>query len=552
MFELVFISTNHTKLAHFRHIAKRFGIRVTFFRRKTFLASYVEPRIGNRDKLLAESYSSAREQWEKSGLTQSRALFFFEDTSVRIDALSEQSETPGVDVKYWMRQMSFSKLDSQLLNMSNQRSARVRSDIVLSLPLGLKMEGEKNSDFKVFSAEIAGSIVGAEVMFDTNLACPWLDNKSFNKWFVPDGETLPLGALSIDAADKHDFRYEAFSKIGDWLRENALIPAVNPAQRKQLELPLDSTNLSGVVICGPSCAGKTTLAEYIRREYGWYHFEASDFMYRAMYERNGPDNPHAIADFAQKALVDEPDIVSSQILEYVHRRPNVPFVVTGFRAPEEAGHFLGGLPASAEVLIVYLDATANLRFGRYLTRKREVSIPREAFDRRDAHQLAMGLSRMCNELEFIPVENNDTETAMFDKFNNLINSHHLLVRKLANATPALAHAAKAHPLETSILLSLLDYESPDEYFTTADVAKLINRAGQPTGVQKSKDNVSRYFNQDYYPFFEMAIEKKKRKYRLSSTGRSEAILLKNNLDSDAILPAELARKTVKRESGDQN
>jgi inosine/xanthosine triphosphate pyrophosphatase family protein/adenylate kinase family enzyme len=545
MFELIFISTNQTKLAHFRHIAKRFGIRVSFFRRKTFLASYTEPQIGDREKLLAKSYKSALEQWEKSGLSESRSLFFFEDTSVRIAALSERLETPGVDVKYWMRKADFSKLDKKLVSKNNERNASVRSDIVVSLPKWMRLEPGNESGYKVFSAEVLGSIVATEHEFETNLAYPWLDNKSFNKWFVPEGEFVPLGALSIDLADQHDFRFNAFSKLVDWLRDVALVPAVVPKKRTQLELQLASTNLSGVVICGPSCAGKTTLAEYVRAEYGWYHFEASDFMYRELYERNGPAHTHSIATFARQILLDEPEIVSRQILEHVHARPGVPFVVTGFRAPEEVKHFLSGLPASAEVLLIYLDASADLRFERYLERKREDSVPRAAFDSRDGQQFAMGLERMCNEIEMIPVTNNEFKDAMYNRFNSLLDAQHLHVRKLKGASMIFTKFPNANPLEKAILLSLLDAEQKEAYFTTAEVAKLINKAGSATGVPKSKDNVSRYFNQDFYPYFEITIEQNKRRYRLSSTGRSEAILSRDNLHSDFLLPSTLARKHAK-------
>jgi adenylate kinase family enzyme len=362
---------------------------------------------------------------------------------------------------------------------------------------------------------------------------------------VPNGEALPLGALPIDSADRHDFRFQAFSKLVEWLRAAALVPAVVPKKRTQLELKLASKNLSGVVICGPSCAGKTTLAEYIRTEYGWYHFEASDFMYRAMYERNGPAQTHAIATFARQVLQVEPDIVSSQILQHVHGRPDVPFVVTGFRAPEEIEHFLGGLPASAEVLLIYLDATADLRFERYLARKREATVTREAFDLRDEQQFSMGLDRMCNEIEMIPMENNESKGAMYERFNSLLNAQHLHVRKLKGAPMILTKSPNANPLEKAILLSLLDVEQKEAYFTTAEVAKLINNAGTATGVHKSKDNVSRYFNQDFYPYFEITIERNKRRYRLSSTGRSEAILSRDNLHSDVLLPATLARKHAK-------
>src|SRR6202000_1969532 len=125
--------------------------------------------------------------------------FILEDTSVRIDALSTKTlEVPGVDIKYWMADQTFSSLDTLLRRASNNRRVTVRSDVLLHIPTNLRTAWRMNSEFVVFKGEQGGRIVETEQLFDTNVVYPWLDNRSFNRWFVPEGAERPFGALPIE------------------------------------------------------------------------------------------------------------------------------------------------------------------------------------------------------------------------------------------------------------------------------------------------------------------------------------------------------------------
>ena len=42
----------------------------------------------------------------------------------------------------------------------------------------------------------ADSLQMSENEIKTNLVYPWLDNKTFNKWFIPDGVSVPLSAFT--------------------------------------------------------------------------------------------------------------------------------------------------------------------------------------------------------------------------------------------------------------------------------------------------------------------------------------------------------------------
>ena len=61
-----------------------------------------------------------------------RSIFFVEDTSLRVEALSRgASDYPGLAVKEWFPSTSFETLDRQLLDSGNNRVAILKSDIAL-------------------------------------------------------------------------------------------------------------------------------------------------------------------------------------------------------------------------------------------------------------------------------------------------------------------------------------------------------------------------------------------------------------------------------------
>ena len=69
MRELIFFTSNNTKLAHARYFAERYAVRVIGFRQLTYHANYHEPRIQSRTELLQASYNSAVSQCRKAGIS---------------------------------------------------------------------------------------------------------------------------------------------------------------------------------------------------------------------------------------------------------------------------------------------------------------------------------------------------------------------------------------------------------------------------------------------------------------------------------------------------
>jgi hypothetical protein len=98
-----------------------------------------------------------------------------------------------------------------------------------------------------------------------------------------------------------------------------------------------------------------------------------------------------------------------------------------------------------------------------------------------------------------------------------------------NVHEVIANLGAVHEvkLEDGILIALLGAWEEDEtrpFFSTTQIAQMINNIFKNTP-PKHKDNVSRYFNQDYYAYYEIADSgsSHRRRYRLSNTGYGMAI-----------------------------
>lgn len=509
MVELIFFTSSRIKLAHARYLCRDYAVRVVGFREKTFGAPYVEPRIHDREQLIESSYQDALQRWQKTA--PSGGLFFIEDTSVTIDVLSTERETPGLDVKYWMAETDFAMLDAQLKALGNNRCATVRSDLVLHLPPEW-IDAESKS-YKCFTSTVSGHVTEKELAFETNTMYPWLDNRTFNKWFVPDGCSQPISMLPISEADKHDFRAPAFREMLEFLEGRKKI-----FRRTEPEVQSSFGFESRLfIVCGPSCAGKTTLAEYLAERYGYYHIEASDFMYLSYYQRHGVIPVTNIGNFAEQALRDQPEIVAEQVLQNILQNKPAPVIVTGFRSAAEIewfrDHYMGKYP----VEVVYVTADQATRYARSLIRQREGEAEgREAFVRRDAQQAAMGLAELERYFAANMIENNGSLENYFSSFETRY-PHDVESKPKNQALPG--------RLEELILLALAEKWQSREYFTTTEIAQLVNQHFSLDDKPKSKNNISRYFNQSFHPYYEIKLIDGKKKYRLSHTGYGRVRIL---------------------------
>ncbi|WP_440856617.1 non-canonical purine NTP pyrophosphatase [Pseudomonas syringae] len=553
MIKLFFLSSNLTKIAHFEYLLREHPIML--MPPPNYGKPYYEPRIDDRDELLKESVQSANLKLAKSSSGNDQALqpniafntdkentsllgryaskhqhriFFIEDTSIAIEALSKDREFPGVDVKYWMRQTSFSDLDRQLKSLGNDRRVTVRSDIVLYLPPHLRDTPEET--YKVFVGEVVGSIVEKETPFKTNKVYPWLDNKTFNKWFVPKGVKKTISQLSISSSLKYDFRNLALHRLISFLRTKDLLDTKQP-QTKPLQGELFPRK--NYIICGATCAGKTVLASALTRLHAYQHIEASDFMRCALYSRHGYTTTMKIQDFAIDALKKDPGIVARQISSYVKNMPTTGIVITGFRSPEEI-EFLEEELSGITIETLYIDSSFETRYQRNCKRNRaDAPINLSAFRKKNDAQNAMGLDAIREQSRII-----QNEKSMFsyirETLRSLTDDSHLIPFNCE-----ISKMVEFLPLEQALLMSMLiDHSKGLLPLTTTQIAR--NSDSNIPGLRMKgdkylpmdKNNVSRFFNQRFSPHFEAFNRNDKLYFSLSHTGISAAISLLRKISSD--------------------
>lgn len=518
---LTFFTSNQTKLAHARYAAEGVPLRIVSFRQRTYHAGYNEPRLESRQELLRQSYESARGQCEKAGISLDGGAFILEDTSVRIEAFSDQNkEYPGTDVKFWMEEQTFAALDLKLKERGNDRRVSVRSDILLHVPKSFQDAWQTKDPYIVFVGIQTGSIVDQEQNFDSNSVFPWLDNKSFNKWFVPDGCDRPFGSLPIDQADKVDFRRHSFNQLFNFLMN---VGYATVAER-QLKFKLDP--LPTILLCGQTCSGKTTAAQWLTREFGFLHVEASDFMHLSYLLRHGYKGDIKIGDYAEEALRLKPHIAAEKVVDYILQHLDTPVVISGFRSPEEVVYAENRLAEAGKKLSKYfVEADQEKRLDRLKSRMRaddEFDVAK--LQKRDEQQGRMGLSEIELDDSFRHITNDATISAYTRKIARLVPE---ASPKKLNIMEQLRTASEATEvkLEDAIKVALLgsweDHERRPS-FTTTEIARSIHTQF-PNMKSKHKDNVSRYFNQDFYPYYEISGERGRKRYRLSNTGYGEAV-----------------------------
>ncbi len=524
MLNLIFFTTNKTKLAHARYLAEDYPVTIEGFRQMTYHASYDEPRISSREELLQGSYDSALKQAKKAKIDPSRHFFFLEDTSVVIHALSTSGvEVPGVDVKYWMDAQTFDSLDGLLKEKGNNRKTTVRSDILLHIPETYRNKWGLKKACVVFTGLQDGMVAAKEYSVTTNQIFPWLDNKTFNKWFVPDDATLPISLLGITEANKYDFRRHAFLQMITFLKDRNAFEEGH----RQISLSLDI--VPTLIVCGFTCAGKTTISRYLINKYGYMHIEASDFMYLNFYLRHDVSSDIKIADFAETALREKPNIAAEKIAKYMGDGGHLPTIISGFRSRKEIDWLKNHFQGRKQFYVFFIGASENTRFERRNKRNREQKqMTFEQFRTGDEQQVRMGLNDIAHDINVHTIENEQGFHEFYEAFEESLPQKPKPLQSTEIELSRFKNFADYLRLEDAITIALLSkWEDSEDrkYYTTTAIAKLINVIFPQLRPPKHKDNVSRYFNQDFYAFYDIEpnADETRRRYRLSNTGFGRAM-----------------------------
>lgn len=518
MFELIFFTSNRVKTQHAKHLCREFDIEIVNFNEVTKLANYEEPRIDDRDELLRASFESAKKQLEMSGYGKNRA-FIIEDTSVDIHALSRQydQEFPGVDIKYWMKETNFVDLDYALYMFGDNRKVTVRSDLLLYLPI-----------LKPFKFHLIGSsegtVTATDDTFDTNIVYPWLDNKTFNKWFQPKGESVVISKLPIEKADLYDFREKAFSQMLEILEKNHIIKKKTTESIPSVSELFDN-EIECHIVVGLTCAGKTTTANYLISECDFLHIEASDFMHEIYREHHGLDSSVDIGRFAKELLERQPAIVAVRIMKYLQDFQIQNMVITGFRLEEEATYIESYLSNTHKIKRVVIDAQRQVREERKADRKRVGDIKStECLISRDKREMEMGMKDLISHDHNYVITNEGTFEYLFDTYKNILNVAPLIKNNVVKNTNP--NQLKLKQLIILALYGMRHNEEKSNFYSTTDICNMVNDLGliKP----KFVNNIGRFFSKKVGSMFEVELFGDKRpirKYRLSNTGAGYAKIL---------------------------
>jgi inosine/xanthosine triphosphate pyrophosphatase family protein/dephospho-CoA kinase len=352
-----------------------------------------------------------------------RSIFFVEDTSLRLEALSDSSDFPGLKVKEWFASSTFEEVDRLIKVKGGDRRAVVKSDIALYVPT--------LSHTIFFHGETAGTVAPSAPAFSGSVQYPWLTSTTFNGWFIPKGATKRLGEMEFEESLEFDFRARSLSKLIGRLEEmNAALnlgstfytvrrPEVSHSQEqlsfKEL-LPQEESEPQILLVIGHKCAGKTTLSDYLIGRDGVMVFEASSVLRQLASEA---EESVDAADDAFNFLREHGlDCVAEAVAKYLDRGKANLNVITGLRTVEEIFLLAQRFP---QARIVFIDSDVRTRFERHLRRARDADVRSFSdFQKQDEKQAAFGALRVATEIATDAIRNDGTLEQYWAKIDALV------------------------------------------------------------------------------------------------------------------------------------
>lgn len=395
--EIFFYTSNLNKFLQARTVFERYGILLNHFKSKE--DPYSEDYTVGKEKLLARAIN------EILGSIGHASIFFVEDTSLRIDALSDPiNDFPGLAVKEWFSKTTFEELDIELKKSGNNRGALIKSDIALHVP------GLNRPVF--FRGKTRGCVADSPPYFEESRQYPWLTPNSFNGWFITEGSAKRLGEMTFEESWQFDFRIRAMIQLIERLEEYTAalnLPGQAYGRRHRVQtssqISLFHRRGSALIVVGHTCAGKTTFGECASQKHGYRFIEASSVvrMFRETYDDEKVD-PFSLA---VKVLESKgPDVVARKILQLFSPELEENIVVTGFRTIEELEVFKKQMPDAKVVLI---EASERSRFQRHLQRGRSGSTKDlKEFRQLDSQQWSFGLLRVAEDFADVRIVNEGT------------------------------------------------------------------------------------------------------------------------------------------------
>jgi inosine/xanthosine triphosphate pyrophosphatase family protein/dephospho-CoA kinase len=470
--DVYFYTSNVDKYLQARTVFSRAGFLLNHFRSRS--DPYPEDYTVSKSDLLAKALV---EIMRAVGVHKA---FFVEDTSLRIDALSDATDYPGLQVKEWFADTNFEALDANLRDLGRGRRATVSSDIALHLP-GL-------DEPVLFHGATSGAVAERPPDFAPNPQFPWLTPMTFNGWFVPDDCDRPLGAMSLEESWAQDFRVKALTQLVERLAEyTAALNLQSGAYRRRPglettdQLSLFATSGPVLLVVGPACAGKTSFGVRAEQHHDLSVIEASSVMrlIGTEFEHQGR-NFGSVFDMARAILEEKgPDAVARRVLASRGGQLKYGAVITGFRTLQEIEVFREQVPGC---VVVSVSASERTRFQRHLARGRDQAIATiEAFRKLDRDQEIFGLLPVVSHIADVRIMNEGDLDEYWLQVDAVV---------AGSITRTRGIAAKPHRLNTStdqVLRCLQALEAVAHPMTTDEIEHWLathGRAIRPNNANK--------------------------------------------------------------------
>ena len=366
------------------NLDKLFQARLLFVRHGYLLRHFK----GDREPY-EEDYSLPTEQMLTRAIQQVNAefgiksIFFVEDTSLRLEALSDSAD-----------------------------------DIALYVPT--------LSHITFFHGETVGIVGPSPPAFAGSVQYPWLTPTTFNGWFIPDGATKRLGEMEFEESLEFDFRAKSLTKLIARLEEmNAALnlgssfytvrrPVIAHSAEQLVFrelLPREESDPQILLVIGHKCAGKTTLSDYLIGRDSVMVLEASSVLRQlASNAEESIDTADDAFNFLREHGL---DCVAEAIAKYLDRGKANLNVITGLRTVEEIFLLVQRFP-QARILLV--DGDGRTRFERHLRRARDADVRSFSdFQKEDEKQAAFGALRVATQIasEIIRPFNSEVQRADF-------------------------------------------------------------------------------------------------------------------------------------------
>jgi dephospho-CoA kinase/inosine/xanthosine triphosphate pyrophosphatase family protein len=443
-----FYTSNADKLLQARLLFMRHGYTLRHFKGRR--EPYDEDYSLGTERLLARAIEQVNAEFSV------RSIFFVEDTSLYLEALSRDGEFPGLAVKEWFAKTTFEELDREIRINGGNRRAIVKSDVALYVPT------LSNPIF--FHGETEGAVALSAPNFTPSGQYPWLTPETFNGWFIPNGSTKRLGEMEFEESLAFDFRSKSLGALIARLEE--LNSAINLApnfyamRRPQIASVDEQLSFSGwetsevvdrhvLLIVGHKCAGKTTLSDHLASREGVMVFEASSVLRSLALEA---DESVDTADDAFRFLWEHGlDYVAQTIAKYLDRSTVRLNVVTGLRTVEEISLLLDRF---IQTRIVFVDSDSRTRFERHLKRARDPSVRTfRDFEKQDEEQAKFGVLRVPTEVATDIIRNDGTLEQYKVKIDTLVGN--LEQGRARKTQPSSDHHASRQKSELHRTLSAL-------------------------------------------------------------------------------------------------